>query len=102
MTSTAKLMYINYIVSYKNVLIMMNIKQLQNIITDITIWKKSYQRKLHKPLNLRYVLTDPRQNISQFPRFVVTVMNNMCFECMKKTFNNRIIKAVSSSTHALP
>lgn len=39
----------------------MNIKQLQNIITDITIWKKSYQRKLHKPLNLRYVLTQYKQ-----------------------------------------
>jgi len=35
----------------------MNIKQLQNIITDITIWKKSYQRELDKPLPLLYVLT---------------------------------------------
>ena len=39
----------------------MNIKQLQNIITDITIWKKSYQRKLHKPLTLLYVLTQYKQ-----------------------------------------
>ena len=35
----------------------MNIKQLQNIITDITIWKKSYQCELHKPLTLLCVLT---------------------------------------------
>lgn len=35
----------------------MNIKQLKNIITDITIWKKSYQRELAKPLPLLYVLT---------------------------------------------
>ena len=35
----------------------MNIKQLKNIITDITIWKKSYQRELDKPLPLLYVLT---------------------------------------------
>ena len=37
----------------------MNIKQLKNIITDITIWKKSYQRELDKPLPLPllYVLT---------------------------------------------
>ena len=39
----------------------MNIKQLKNIITDITIWKKSYQRELQKPLNLRYVLTQYKQ-----------------------------------------
>ena len=35
----------------------MNIKQLKNIITDITIWKKSYQHELDKPLPLLYVLT---------------------------------------------
>lgn len=39
----------------------MNIKQLQNIITDITVWKKGDQRAPHKPLLLLYVLSQYKQ-----------------------------------------
>lgn len=35
----------------------MDIKQLQNAIADITIWKKGDQRAPHKPLLLLYVLS---------------------------------------------
>ena len=39
----------------------MDIKQLQQKITDITIWKKGDQRAPHKPLLLLYVLAQYKQ-----------------------------------------
>jgi len=39
----------------------MDIKQLQQKITNITIWKKGDQRAPHKPLLLLYVLAQYKQ-----------------------------------------
>ena len=39
----------------------MDIKQLQNIIADITIWRKGDQRAPHKPLLLLYALSQYKQ-----------------------------------------
>lgn len=39
----------------------MDIKELQNIIAEITIWKKGDQRAPHKPLLLLYVLSQYKQ-----------------------------------------
>lgn len=42
-------------------LVIMDIKQLKQKITDITIWKKGDQRAPHKPLLLLYVLSQYKQ-----------------------------------------
>lgn len=54
----------------------MNIKQLQNIITDITIWKKSYQCELHKPLTLLCVLTLYKQVYKQLFDYRTEIKKN--------------------------
>jgi hypothetical protein len=39
--------------------------------------------------------------LSFLPRFKVAVMNQFCFQGMKKAFSDRIIPAISLTSHAL-
>ena len=66
----------------------MDIKELQKVIVDITIWKKGDQRAPHKPLLLFYVLSQYKQGHKrlfdykiQIQQLLLERLNNFSSQC---------------------